>query len=59
MEEKRVGNGVTECERGSEIEVDDESLNDEEIAEIRDSLEEVERGDFVTHEEMKRDLGLE
>lgn len=59
MDEERVGNGVTEFERGSEIELDDEPLNDEEIAEIRDSLEEVERGEFVTHEELKRDLGFE
>ncbi len=39
--------------------IDDEPLTDEDIAEIRDSLEEIERGEFVPHEELKRDLGLE
>jgi len=58
MDEERVGIGVEEFERGAESEVDDEPLIDEEIAEIREALEEVERGEFVTHEELKRDLGL-
>ncbi len=39
--------------------MDDEPLTDEEIAEIQEALEEVDRGGFVTHEELKRDLGLE
>ena len=50
---------MLQAEVNTEGEVDDEPLNDEEIAEIRDSLEEVERVEFVTHEELKRDLGLE
>lgn len=42
-----------------EVAEDTEPLTDEEIAEIRESLEEIERGEYVTHEELKRDLGLE
>ncbi|MBR1369290.1 hypothetical protein RJ53_07205 [Methanocalculus chunghsingensis] len=42
-----------------EVVEDTEPLTDEEIAEIRESLEEIERGEYVTHEELKRDLGLE
>jgi len=38
--------------------VDTEPLTDEELAEIQESLEEIERGEFVTHEELKRDLGI-
>ncbi|MDG6251132.1 hypothetical protein [Methanocalculus sp.] len=59
LEEERGGTGLAEFERGLESEVDDEPLTDEEIAEIQEALEEVDRGGFVTHEELKRDLGLE
>jgi len=44
--------------RNKESGVDTEPLTDEEIAEIRESLEEIERGEYVTHEELKRDLGI-
>jgi len=50
---------MLQAEVNIESEVDDETLTDEEIAEIQEALEEVERGGFVTHEELKRDLGLE
>lgn len=50
---------MLQAEVNIESEVDDEPLTDEEIAEIQEALEEVERGGFVTHEELKRDLGLE
>lgn len=38
---------------------DPEPLNPETIADIQASLDEIRRGEFVTHEELKRDLGIE
>jgi predicted transcriptional regulator len=38
---------------------DCEPLNPEAIAEIQASLDEIRRGEFVTHEALKRDLGIE
>ena len=38
---------------------DTEPLSPETIAEIQASLDEIRRGEFVTHEELKRDLGIE
>lgn len=38
---------------------DSEPLSPETIMEIRESLAEIERGEYVTHEELKRDLGIE
>ncbi|MDO8842107.1 hypothetical protein [Methanocalculus sp.] len=59
MDEERVGTGFAEFKGGAESEVDDGPLTDEEIAEIREALEEIERGEFITHEELKQDLGRE
>lgn len=38
---------------------DPEPLSPETIADIQASLDEIRRGEFVTHEELKRDLGIE
>lgn len=38
---------------------DTEPLSPETIAEIQASLDEIKRGEFVTHEALKRDLGIE
>jgi predicted transcriptional regulator len=38
---------------------DAEPLSPETISEIRESLAEIERGEYVTHEDLKRDLGIE
>jgi len=38
---------------------DPEPLSPETIADIQASLNEIRRGEFVTHEELKRDLGIE
>ena len=38
---------------------DSEPLSPETILEIRESLAEIERGEYVTHEALKRDLGIE
>ena len=38
---------------------DPEPLSHETIADIQASLDEIRRGEFVTHEELKRDLGIE
>jgi predicted transcriptional regulator len=38
---------------------DTEPLSPETIAEIQASLDEIKRGEFVTHEVLKRDLGIE
>lgn len=38
---------------------DCEPLSPEAIAEIQVSLDEIRRGEFVTHEALKRDLGIE
>ena len=38
---------------------DPEPLSPETIADIQASLVEIRRGEFVTHEELKRDLGIE
>ena len=38
---------------------DPEPLSPETIAEIQASLDEIRRGEFVTHEELKRELGIE
>lgn len=38
---------------------DPEPLSPETIADIQASLDEIRRGEFVTHEELKQDLGIE
>ncbi|MCE5337744.1 MULTISPECIES: hypothetical protein [unclassified Methanoculleus] len=38
---------------------DPEPLSPETIADIQASLDEIRRGEFVTHEELKRELGIE
>ena len=38
---------------------DPEPLSPETIADIQASLDEIRRGEFVTHEELKRDLGID
>jgi len=38
---------------------DCEPLSPETIADIQASLDEIRRGEFVTHEALKRDLGIE
>lgn len=38
---------------------DHEPLSPETIADIQASLDEIRRGEFVTHEALKRDLGIE
>lgn len=38
---------------------DPDPLSPETIADIQASLDEIRRGEFVTHEELKRDLGIE
>jgi len=38
---------------------DPETLSPEKIADIQASLDEIRRGEFVTHEALKRDLGIE
>ena len=38
---------------------DCEPLSPETIADIQASLDEIRRGEFVTHEELKRELGIE
>ena len=38
---------------------DPEPLSPETIADIQASLDEIRRGEFVTHEALKRDLGIE
>lgn len=38
---------------------DREPLSPETIADIQASLDEIRRGEFVTHEALKRDLGIE
>ncbi len=38
---------------------DPEPLSPETIADIQASLNEIRRGEFVTHEELKRDLGID
>lgn len=38
---------------------DPETLSPEKIADIQASLNEIRRGEFVTHEALKRDLGIE
>lgn len=41
-----------------QAEADDEPLSDEEWAAIREGREAIARGEFVTLEELKKDLGL-
>lgn len=38
---------------------DPEPLSPKTIADIQASLDEIRRGEFVTHEELKRELGIE